>query len=101
MRSLGNAYGYADINRLGERTLTRYCRRLHHNPLLIKWFVLTVGKGTSPQAVFAHTDFVDALNFCFDNVYLHLSDLAKNIVSTLLASRRPLSQAQIRGPHRF
>lgn len=96
MRSLGSAYGYTDINHLNERTLTRYCRRLHHNPLLIKWFVLTVGKGTSPQEIFAHTDFVDALNFCFDNVYLRLSDIAKNIVATLLASRRPLSQAQIR-----
>ena len=96
MRSLGNAYGYTDINSLNERTLNRYCRRLHHNPLLIKWFVLTVGKGTSPQAVFAHTDFVDALNFCFDNVYARLSDISRHIVATLLASRRPLSQAQIR-----
>ena len=84
------------INHLNDRTLNRYCRRLHHNPLLIKWFVLTVGKGTSPQAVFAHSDFVAALNFCFDNVYARLSDIARNIIGTLLASRRPLSRAQIR-----
>ena len=96
MRSLGSAYGYTEISHLNDRTLNRYCRRLHHNPLLIKWFVLTVGKGTAPQAVFAHSDFVAALNFCFDNVYARLSDIARNIIGTLLASRRPLSRAQIR-----
>ena len=96
MRSLGNAYGYPDINQLKDGMVARYCRRLHHNPLLIKWFVLTVGTGASPQAVFAHTDFVGALNFCFDNVFAQLSAIAKNIVGTLLASRSPLSQTQIR-----
>ena len=96
MRVLGSAYGYQVIRRLNERQLRRFCRRLHHNPLLIKWFVQAVGKGTSPDEVLGHREFEGALNFCVANVYGGLTSTAKSIVSTLLAGRRSLSQAQIR-----
>ena len=96
MRVSGIAYGYPEIKQLGERELKRYCRRLHHNPLLIKWFVQAVGKGASPSDVLAHQDFNDALGFCFANVYRGLSATAVDIVNVLLASRRALSQTQIR-----
>ncbi len=96
MRVLGSAYGYQAIRQLSERQLRRFCRRLHHNPLLIKWFVQAVGKGSSPDEVLAHEEFEGALNFCIANVYSGLTSTAKSIVSTLLAGRRSLSQAQIR-----
>lgn len=96
MRVLGSTYGYSEIKQLGHRGLNQYCRRLHHNPLLIKWFVQAVGKGASPGEIFEREDFDEALSFCFSNVYQRLSPTAVSVVNTLLAARRSLSQAQIR-----
>ena len=96
MRVLGATYGYSEIKELGHRALNRYCRRLHQNPLLIKWFVQAVGKGTSPREIFEREDFDEALSFCFSNVYQRLSPTAISVVNTLLAARRSLSQTQIR-----
>ena len=96
MRVLGTAYGYSEIKQLNGRDLNRYCNRLHHNPLLIKWFVQAVGKGASARDIFAHQDFNAALSFCFANVYNSLSPTAINIVNTLLAGRRAFSEAQVR-----
>ena len=95
-RNLGNAYSYQSIRTLSEDVLIDYCQRLYYNPLLIKWFVQAVGKGARPQDVLAHKDFDRAIGFCLANVYGGLSHSSKEIVSTLLAARRNLSQAQIR-----
>lgn len=96
MRTLGSNYGCPAIRRLHQDTLNDYCDRLHHNPLLIKWFVQAVSKGARPQDVLIHQDFDRALSFCLDNVYSALSESATDIVATLLAARRSLSRAQIR-----
>ena len=94
-RNLASAYNYTSLMKLSEKLLRQYCRRLYYNPLLIKWFVQAVGKGTSPNDVFAHEDFDQALRFCLENVYDSLSPLSRRIISTLLAARRELSQTQI------
>ena len=94
-RNLASAYNYTSVIKLNKKQLRQYCSRLYHNPLLIKWFVQAVGKGTSPQDVFAHKDFDEALRFCLENVYDSLSSMSKHIISALLAARRNLSQTQI------
>ena len=88
MRHLGIAYSYSAIKTLDPIVLANYCERLHHNPLLIKWFVQAVGKGVRPQDVLAHQDFDEALKFCFDNVYSGLSEFATDIIATLRAARQ-------------
>lgn len=95
LRSLAAAYNYASIVRAGEGTLKQYCLRLHHNPLLIKWFVQAVGKGASPADVLAKQNVGDALRFCWENVYDGLSHRASDIISTLLAASRNLSRTQL------
>ena len=95
MRNLGVAYNYMSIRKLDEDILNRYCERLHYNPLLIKWFVQAVGKGAMPEEVLSNEDMGQALSFCWENVYTRLSNLAISIISTLLAARRSLSQAQL------
>lgn len=94
-RNLGVAYNYSAISKLDDKVLKRYCERLHYNPLLIKWFVQAVGKGTRPEDVFANEDLGRALQFCWENVYDRLSPLSIEIISTLLAARQSLSQTQI------
>ena len=95
LKSLAVAYNYSSIVKARDRTLRYYCLRLHHNPLLIKWFVQAVGKGAAPADVLANEDMGDALRFCWENVYERLSTTAVDIISTLLAARRSLSQAQL------
>ena len=95
LRNLSVAYNYTTISRLDEGLLKQYCQRLHYNPLLIKWFVQAVGKGTRSEDVLSHEDLGQALRFCLGNVYARLSHLSVEIISTLLAARRSLSQPQL------
>ncbi len=95
LKSLGNAYNYTTLKRFNDDLLKQFCERLHYSPLLIKWFVQAVGKGSNPEDVLAHEDFNQALRFCWENVYTGLSPLARNITSALLAARRELSQTEI------
>lgn len=95
MRNLGVAYNYTTIKSNRHNVLNEYCNRLHHNPLLIKWFVQAVGKGTRPEDIFSNDDFEQALRFCWENVFSRLSQLSVEIISILQAARRNLSQAQL------
>ena len=95
LRHLGVAYNYEAISSIDKVLLTQYCKRLHYNPLLIKWFVQAVGKGARPQDVLSYDDLGQALRFCWENVYDGLTSLPVNIISTLLAARRSLSQTQL------
>ena len=95
LRNLGVAYGYAGFSKLDEGSLKQYCERLHYNPLLIKWFVQAVGKGTRPEDVLSNEDLGQALRFCWENVYDRLSRPSVEIISTMLAARRSLSQPQL------
>ena len=96
IRKLGTAYGCTDISGAPAGVLNEYCNRLHYNPLLIKWFVQAVAKGTNPTSILTNDDFDKALSFCVANVYDSLSPEAKDIVSAILAAREALSQTQIR-----
>lgn len=95
LRTLGVAYNYTSISELNDTLLKQYALQLHYNPLLIKWFVQAVGKGTRPEDVLSNEDFGQALRFCWENVYAGLSPLSTSIISSLLAARRGLSQAQL------
>lgn len=97
MRNIGLAYNYESIARADQALLKKYCDRLHHNPLLIKWFVQAVGKGVRPETILANAnnDLDQALTFCWENVYDQLSRLPRDIIGTLLAAKRGLSRAQL------
>ncbi len=95
MRSLGTAYNCSAIKSLDSDNLARYCKNLHHSPLLLKWFVHAVNKGSSPNDVFAHTEMNQALTFCWRNVYQGLSQRAKRTIAFILASRRDLSRSEL------
>ena len=95
MRHLGVAYNYSTIRTNSNKILQDYCGRLHHNPLLIKWFVQAVGKGTRPEDILSNEDFEQALQFCWENVFWRLSPLALKMISILQAARRNLSQTQL------
>ena len=95
LQHLGVVYNYALVMKLNSKVLSNFCKKLHYNPLLIKWFVQAVGNGARPDDVFENYEFGDALRFCWENVYDGLSPLSVEVISTLLASRRSLSQPQL------
>ena len=95
MRHLGVAYNYTTIKNNKQGVLKDYCSRLHHNPLLIKWFVQAVGKGTRAEDILSNDDFEQALRFCWENVFSRLSQLSVRVISILQAARRNLSQTQL------
>ncbi len=81
------------IENLPNQKLNDIAKKLHYNPLALKWFVNSVETGLSPNEVLNNTE--DLLNFCLTNVYEKLSEDAKNIVRTILASRKDLNDAEI------
>lgn len=95
MRSLGGAYNCEPIKTLPQATLSEYCSDLHHNPLLIKWFVHAVNKGAAPTDVLSRDGISEALAFCWRNVYQGLSRTATKTLAILLASRQNLSRSEL------
>ena len=83
------------LKRLSNQKIGNYCKALDYNPLLIKWFVQAVGKGTCPDTLLGKGGLEQALNFCYANVYDKLDESAKSIISVLLAARRDLTKTQL------
>src|SRR5262249_14137985 len=77
--------------------LRHFCRQLFHNPLLIKWFVLSLAAGADLRTVLSRESdsFQSAIGFCFENLFTRLSTIERELCHTLAAARRPLSQAEL------
>ena len=95
MRSLGGAYNCDAIKSLGQDQLEQYCKHLHYNPLLIKWFVHAVNKGTAPADILSRDVINEALAFCWHNVYGGLTLRAKKTLAILLACRQTVSRTEL------
>lgn len=94
-RRVANVYNYQSLRELSENSVKDYCKRLHCNPLLIRWFVQAVGRGADPGALLVSPKLEEALEFCFSSVYGGFSELGKFLLSILLASKAYLSYAQL------
>jgi len=94
-RSLTDIHNYASLIGLSDRVVSNFVKSLHYNPLLIKWFVLAVGKGADPNELLKGKALDKALDFCFENVYERLTSLAKNTLAVLMSSRRELTNVQL------
>lgn len=78
---------------LDQKSLVAISKKLHFNPLAIKWFVNSIETGLTPNEVFNNKG--DLLNFCLSNVYDKLSNNAKSLLNILLAARKPLNDAEL------
>ncbi len=84
LRILSRVRGVKHICTLEEGILRKYCKRMHFNPGYIKWFVSAVQTGLAPELVLQNSKLF--LEFCMSNVYNHLSDSSKNLISTMQCS---------------
>jgi len=79
--------------KLSNTALVEIAKKLYHSPLALKWFVNSVDTGLSPNEILNKK--ADLLNFCLTNVLSKLSDNARLIINTILASRKSLNDAEL------
>lgn len=78
--------------------ILRYCERLHHNPLLIKWFVSSIAAGYDPNRLLHRksSTLEHAIRFCFENLYTSLTAEQKRIIEVLSCAMRPIADPELR-----
>lgn len=96
LRNYSRLLGVSELARLDEGHIKGYCKRLFHNPLLIKWFVSSTGRGLDPtRLLHANVDeFSSALSFCFENLFDRFGKPERTIIDCLASARKPLSSAE-------
>lgn len=96
-RTYSRILGLGELSRLDEGNIKGYCRRLFHNPLLIKWFIASVARGADPVRLvnLSVSNFSGALSFCFENLFDRFGKPERIVIDTLASARKPLSSAEI------
>ena len=97
MRRFARFLSLDTIQSANTSLLNTYCKALFHNPLLIKWFVATIGRGADPARLLDRKSnrFQDALDFCCSRLFDQLSSTEWRITSTLAAAKRPLTFTEL------
>lgn len=94
-RTVVTVHNCITLKNLKQDAASRYVQKLNCNPLLIKWFVLAVGKAADPETLLTPEILQEPLNFFYEKIYESLGSLPKQILSILLSARRELSKAQL------
>ena len=97
-RAFARVLGSAQLSKFDEGQIKGYCRRLFHNPLLIKWFVAGVSLGAQPSALLSmdSSEFSSALAFCFENLFDRFGKNERLVIDCLSCARKPLTSAELR-----
>jgi len=97
LRSYARLLRIDELAKTDEGTVRGYCKRLFHNPLLIKWFVSSVGRGLEPSRLLKSNvdQFSEALSFCFDNLFDRFGKPERTVIDCLASARKSLSSAEI------
>jgi len=93
IRAIGDIRNSQTLKSLSNGQLAKISKQLHYNPLALRWFVNSVAAGKSPDEVLSTKD--DLLGYCLDNVCDKLGPLPKLVLSTMLAARKKLSDAEL------
>ncbi|AMV29820.1 Putative HTH-type transcriptional regulator [Gemmata sp. SH-PL17] len=93
LRRYSQVHAVDSLAKLPQTDIIHFCKRLHFNPLAIRWFVTSVQRGTAIQSLLSHQS--DLLSFCVQNVYEKLSDESHYILEIMIAARRPLGEAEL------
>lgn len=98
MRSMSRLLNVESLSTKKNDALSNLCKQLYNNPLLIKWYVLSVAAGQSPTDVVRRggDNFKEALKFCFENLYDRLSEVEQKVISVIACMRKPVSAVELR-----
>ena len=94
LRKLANIYKVDSLLRKKADIIVEYTKKLHKNPLAIKWFVINVGKGLEPDIIFKRKQD-ELIEFCLSNVYEKLSNNAKYILKIILLKHNRCNLAEL------
>jgi LuxR family glucitol operon transcriptional activator len=67
IRELIQSYNVTALTKKNADEITKICTRLNKNPLFMKWFVLAVNQGITPESLLGNPGL--ALEFCMSNVF--------------------------------
>lgn len=92
-RRLVKTYNATQLSKIPDSTAKKYVKQLYLSPLCIKWFVINVAKGNSPDIVVNDQD--ELIEFCLSNVFDKLSEEAKQLLKIILVKNGPCSFAEL------
>lgn len=98
MRSLSRLLNIESLYSKKQEAVIVICKSLYNNPLLIKWYVLSVASGKSQAEVINKRGggFQEALKFCFENLYDCLSEVEVDVIGVIACWRKPVSAVELR-----
>jgi LuxR family glucitol operon transcriptional activator len=98
IRKLSRLLNIKELLKKNNNSLKSLSKRLYNNPLLIKWYVLSVSNGKR-QGDLINKDalsYKEALKFCFENLYDLLSSNEVEIIKTIACMRKNVSAVELR-----
>ena len=98
MRSLSKLLNIEKIYSKKQDDIISICKSLYNNPLLIKWYVLSIASGKSQTDIISRREggFQEALRFCFENLYDCLSEVEVQVIGVIACWRKPVSAVELR-----
>ncbi|WP_417271695.1 hypothetical protein [Celeribacter sp.] len=93
LRAAAKFWGVSDVANAKQQVISEYCRKLHNNPLFLKWFIQAIAKGQSPVRVLQNRKII--LEFCLSSVVDKLSVHTRKILETLVFLGTSQSEATI------
>lgn len=98
MRTLSRLLNVESISKKNNESLKQISIRLFNNPLLMKWYVLSLanGKGSSSLLNKENQSYQEALKFCFEKLYEQLKPIEKKLINAITYMRRPVSAVELR-----
>ncbi len=98
IRKLSQLLNIDNLRKRNKASLEDLARKLHHNPLLIKWYVLGIGSGKTNEDLLnkESVSYQEALKFCFQNLYEKLEPVELDIIKTVACLRNSVSAVELR-----
>lgn len=93
-RKLSNIYKVKPLINQKDSQIKKYIDLLGSNPLAIKWFVINVGKGETPESII-NNGINDLSDFCLSNIYEKLSENSKYLLRIILIKHNRCSFAEL------
>ena len=98
IRKLSRLLNIEYLKKKNKASLESLAQKLHHNPLLIKWYVLGLGSGKRTEDLLnkESVSYQEALKFCFQNLYERLEPTELDIIKTIACLRNSVSAVELR-----
>lgn len=93
-RKVSNIYKVKPLIKQKDNQIKKYIDLLGSNPLAIKWFVINVGKGETPESII-NNGINHLSDFCLSNIYEKLSENSKYLLRIILIKHNRCSFAEL------